>query len=256
MKITAPKRADVRIKKYFNPLKTSLTIIQKQNNNESAVEDLCKKFLIQVFGYEEFAIYNQERTGTQQTTDFVIKNNKNQFLWVCECKSIKENLNKDKWLKQLKGYCCSTNANWGILTNGISWIMYYIWQKGNERPQHIKVYEIENILEISNCKTGRNLLYPFCAEAVSKQLREALLEEQKALSIECLGKCLLNETVLNALKWRIKQTENITIEIESIRKQMQKLVPQFANIRVYNKKRNNKLRKQTHQTSVSQGEIK
>ncbi|MDD6173027.1 MAG: type I restriction enzyme HsdR N-terminal domain-containing protein [Elusimicrobiaceae bacterium] len=232
MKITITKRVDARICKYLNELKKSLRVIQKQNNNESAVEDLCKKFLIHLFGYDEFSIYNQERTGAQQETDFVIKNDKNQFIWICECKSMKENLYKDKWLSQLKGYCCTTNSNWGILTNGLSWVIYYVFQKGNEQPQHTKVYEIENILEIRNCKQDRNKLYPFCAEAVSKQLREKLLEKQKALSCECLGCALISENVLTMLSKQIKKAEGITIKEEDLAKQIKKLIPQFKDLKI------------------------
>lgn len=256
MKITITKRVDSRIHKYLNELKKNLSVIQKQNNNESAVEDLCKKFLVKLFGYNEFSIYNQERTGAQQETDFVIKNDKNQFVWVCECKSMKENLYKEKYLSQLKGYCCATNANWGILTNGLSWIIYYVFQKGNDQPQHTKVYEIENILEIQNCKTGRNKLYPFCSEAVTKCLRDKLLDEQKALSAACLGKCLLSDTVLKVLKQQIQKIEKIKIETECLKQHIQKLVPQFADIRVYNKRKPNKLSKRNNNKVPHQGEIK
>lgn len=255
MNITITKRVDSRIRKHLNELKKSLSVIQKQNNNESAVEDLCKKFLVHIFGYDELHIYNQEKTGAQQETDFVIKNDKNQFVWICECKSMKENLYKDKWLSQLKGYCCATNASWGILTNGLSWIIYYVFQKGNEQPQHIKVYEIENILEIQNCKTDRNKLYPFCSEAVTKCLRDKLLDEQKALSAECLGKCLLSDAVLKILKRQIQKTKKIKIETERLKQYIQRLVPQFADIRVYNKRKTNKLKKRTS-NKVPQGATK
>lgn len=252
-KIEISKKAEKRITRFLNEAKKELEHIYKTDIRERPIEDWCYDFLINVCGYDKYSIDYQEKTCGRKAVDIAIKDEKKQILWLCECKKTSEKLSK--WENELQKYCCELNAEWGVLTNGLSWRIYHFYHEGNT-PKYTLVYEIKDILRIRNCKQDRKILYPFCAEAVTKRLRDKLLEEQKALSAECLGKCLLSDTVLNVLKRKIKKTEKITIDIESLKQHIQKLVPQFADIRVYNKRKTNKLSRQNNNKAPQQGEIK
>lgn len=224
------KRAEKRIGQAFNRAKKELEHIHKTDNRERPVEDWCYDFLINVLGYEKYNVDYQAKTCGSKAVDIAIKDDKKQILWLCECKKMSEKLGS-KWEDELQKYCCECKVEWGILTNGISWAMYYFYHEGNI-PKRILVYKIQDILHIRNCKQDRNKLYPFCAEAVSKQLREKLLEKQKALSCECLGCALISENVLTMLSKQIKKAEGITIKEEDLAKQIKKLIPQFKDLKI------------------------
>lgn len=158
-------------------------------------------------------------------------------------------------MAELQKYCCERNVKWGILTNGNSWRIYYFYHQDNNTPKYVLIYEIKDLLRISNCKSGREVLFPFCIEALKKSIRENLLNKKMALSDKCFGQALLSKNVLEALRKQIKITEGFKIEKEELVVQIKNLIPQFKNLKVSKKghKRNScrKLCKQKEEAPVS-----
>lgn len=248
-----PKTPEKRISNSFNKAKKDLEYIAKTNNKEKPIEHWCKEFFVNVLGYDKENVDYQENTCGRKAVDITIKDDKKQIFWLCECKKISENLNK--WVAELQKYCCERNVKWGILTNGNSWRIYYFYHQDNNTPKYVLIYEIKDILRISNCKSGREVLFPFCIEALKKSIRENLLNKKMALSDKCFGQALLSKNVLEALRKQIKITEGFKIEKEEVVVQIKNLIPQFKNLKVSKKghKRNScrKLCKQKEEAPVS-----
>lgn len=230
--MSIPKIPEKRIINSFNNAKKELERISKKNNKEKPVEAWCHDFFVNVLGYDKGNIDYRENTCGRKAVDLTISDGKKQVLWLCECKKISENLNK--WIGELQKYCCERNAKWGILTNGISWRMYHFYHDGNT-PKYVLIYEIKDILRISNCKSGREVLFPFCIEALKKSIREKLLNKKMALSDKCFGQALLSKNVLEALRKQIKISEGFKIEKEELVLQIKNLIPQFKGLKVSKK---------------------
>lgn len=171
------KEVNNRIKKNWNEFKKDIIKAKENNPKETFVENMCKRILISVFGYDQNSMNNQDIIHYLDAVDFVIKDTKtNKIMWVVECKKIKEDINKEKWIKQIKKYCLESKTNWGILTNGFNWSIYYLDNK--KEPVTVnKVYEITDITELSDTDSDISKLYPFTREALGKGEREKLLKK-------------------------------------------------------------------------------
>lgn len=224
------KKAEKRIGQSFTTAKKELEHIYKTDSRERSVEAWCYNFLINVLGYDKDKVDYQEKTCGSKAVDITIKDDKKQILWLCECKKISEKLG-NKWEYELQKYCCERNAEWGILTNGISWCMYHFYHEGNT-PKYTLVYEIKDVLLIRNCKQDRKKLYPFSIEAVKNDIRAKLLNKKRVLSNECFGRALISENVLATLRLQIKKSEGYTITEEDLAKQIKKLIPQFKDLKI------------------------
>lgn len=190
-------RVDTRIKENLKKFQDQLLRLQELDAKEPPTEKVAMDMLCDVFGYDLEHVFGQYGNNGR-ACDAVIKDDKRVF-YVFECKRIgtpKKDFSKH--LSQLIEYCATMNVPWGILSNGAYWQLYYIDLKA-QRVAATLVWDFD-VLELSHRQAAhRELLLPLCREAIAKRLKEEILEEQRALSVENIARVLLSDEILKAI---------------------------------------------------------
>lgn len=241
-------RVDARIKQNLKKHQNRLLRLQELDAKEPQTEKEAMDMLCDVFGYDLEHIYGQYGNNNGRSCDAVIKNDKKIF-YVFECKRINTPKEKfSKHLRQVIEYCATLNVPWAILTNGVYWQLLYVDVKAKPVTA-LLVWEFD-ILEINRRQTAhRELLLPLCREAISKKLKEKILDEKLTLSAENIARAILSDEVLKKIITVLRRKTGVLLEMNSAENEIRKLIPNLAeNIRGF--------RASTKKTKTKKADIK
>lgn len=195
--------------------------LRKQvNSPEANSVVLIHTLLRESFGYKNEDIYAEENLGNKHV-DISISMNPNKIL-LCECKRFNEN---KKFInaapKQLGAYCQLKGCEWGIISDGIFWQLYFYDQKNKK----VKLVYEANFLDIGEKNITENYCKPFyifCAE-VNPKTRKEILQINEALSRENFLQILHSKACVGFFikylkKLPIKKAEKELLVKETLRK--------------------------------------
>lgn len=223
-------RVDTRIKENLKKYQNQLLRLQELDAKEPPTERVAMDMLCDVFGYDLEHVFGQYGTNGR-ACDAVIKDDKKVF-YVFECKRIGVDKKEfHKHVRQVIEYCSTLNVSWGILTNGAYWQLYYVDVKA--QPVTATLVWDFDVLELSHRQGAhRELLLPLCREAISKRLKESILEEKLALSTDNLARVLLGDEVLKAISGVLKRKVGAKVDIDVLESKIRELCPNLPeNIR-------------------------
>ncbi|QXE20018.1 tyrosine-type recombinase/integrase [Clostridium sp. 001] len=130
-------------------------------NEETIKVNIVKKFLT-IIGYNEDYFYFELVLGNKDRVDMAIKNIKTlvEVLYV-EVKKVRHKFTDDDFT-QLANYLNANNINWGILTNGKTYILFNQLVNGKANEKFILTFnlfnnELKNDFIISNSRNINNL---------------------------------------------------------------------------------------------------
>ena len=164
-----------RMKESWKDCQGTLKTAKTKGIRESAMEDICKFILLNVFGYDTYKVETQEGMHVLDSVDFSLKDPETgKIVWIVESKTMNEYVDEGKWVDQIGKYCLKSKTNWAILTNGLKWAIYYKDINAASAGAR-KVYEIDDITVLSATEKDMEKLYPFTKEALKNGVREKLL---------------------------------------------------------------------------------
>ncbi len=202
-------------------LKRYQTIVTKAVNNdvnESDTVTIITDILSDVFGFDKFSNLTSEYAIRKTFCDLAIKVN-NKIPLLIECKAVGINL-KDEHIRQATNYAAELGTDWVVLTNAKEWKVYkVIFSQPIDKQL---VYEF-NLLDLQVRSADMlELLYPLCVEAFPKGNPDGLdsLYEQKSIfNRYVIGRLLLDEDMLGALKRKFKKLfPEMKIDAEALKK--------------------------------------
>lgn len=224
-------RVDTRIKENLKKYQTQLLRLKELNAKEPPTEKVAMDMLCDLFGYDLEHVFGQYGNNNGRACDAVIKDDKKVF-YVFECKRVgTEKKEFNKHVRQVIEYCSTLNVPWGILSNGIYWQLYYVDVKA--QPVTATLVWDFDVLELSHRQAAhREVLLPLCREAISKRLKESILEEKRALSTENIARVLLSDEVLKAISGVFKRKVGVRVDMDTLEAKIRELCPNLPeNIR-------------------------
>lgn len=224
-------RVDTRIKENLKKYQTQLLRLKELNAKEPPTEKVAMDMLCDLFGYDLEHVFGQYGNNNWRACDAVIKDDKKVF-YVFECKRVgTEKKEFNKHVRQVIEYCSTLNVPWGILSNGIYWQLYYVDVKA--QPVTATLVWDFDVLELSHRQAAhREVLLPLCREAISKRLKESILEEKRALSTENIARVLLSDEVLKAISGVFKRKVGVRVDMDTLEAKIRELCPNLPeNIR-------------------------
>ena len=224
-------RVDTRIKENLKKYQEKLVRLQKLNAKEPPTEKVAMDMLCDVFGYDLEHVFGQYGNNNGRSCDAVIKDDRKVF-YVFECKRIGTTKKEfSKHLRQVIEYCATLNVPWGILTNGVYWQLFYVDVKTQPVTATL-VWEFD-VLELSHRQAAhRKLLLPLCREAISKRLKEQILDEKLALSPENIARAMLSDEVLKVIIAVLRRRTGARVDMDMLEAEIRKLAPNLPeNVR-------------------------
>lgn len=224
-------RVDTRIKENLKKYQTQLLRLKELNAKEPPTEKVAMDMLCDLFGYDLEHVFGQYGNNNGRACDAVIKDDKKVF-YVFECKRVgTEKKEFNKHVRQVIEYCSTLNVPWGILSNGIYWQLYYVDVKA--QPVTATLVWDFDVLELSHRQAAhREVLLPLCREAISKRLKESILEEKRALSVENIARVILSDEVLKAISGVFKRKVGVRVDMDTLEAKIRELCPNLPeNIR-------------------------
>ena len=223
-------RVDTRIKENLKKYQKQLLRLQELDAKEAPTEKIAMDMLCDVFGYDLEHVFGQYGNNGR-SCDAVIKDDQKVF-YVFECKRIgTDQKDFNKHIRQVIEYCATLNVPWGILTNGAYWQLYYVDIKA--QPVTAELIWDFDVLELSHRQAAhRELLLPLCREAIAKRLKEGILEEKRALSVENIARVLFSDEVLKAISGVLRRKVGARVDVDTLEAKIRELCPNLPeNIR-------------------------
>ena len=219
-------RVDTRIKENLKKYQNQLLRLQELNAKEPPTEKVAMDMLCDIFGYDLEHVFGQYGNNNGRSCDAVIKDDKKVF-YVFECKRIGTPKKEfSKHLRQVIEYCATLNVPWGILTNGAYWQLFYVDIKAQPVTATL-VWEFD-VLELSHRQAShRELLLPLCREALSKHLKEQILDEKLALNPENIARAMLSDEVLKAIIAVLRRKTGVRVDSATVEAEIRKLAPKL-----------------------------
>ena len=192
----AQDRVRAAVKKYQKPLSD----LAARDANEGETRLLVTDFLCDGLGYDKYSDLSMEYAVQRDFADYAIRIDKELVAFI-EVKRVGTRLGM-KHLRQVQMYAVNEGVEWVVLTNGSEWQVYHL------TAGLPVVTEIAFSVDLSGPETAAHkakLLFYLSRESMKKRQIDELWQQQRATCPQSLGKALVSESVLEALRkqlWR------------------------------------------------------
>lgn len=103
--------------------------------NETAVRTQLIDPILNALGWDtsnpDYVKHN-ETTTDKDIPDYALLKNKQRKLFV-EAKNLKVDINNKKTVRQIADYCYHNSTDYGVLTNGMNWLLFETYQKDTDQ---------------------------------------------------------------------------------------------------------------------------
>lgn len=200
----------VDVYKALKKISPDLIKAKDENLNEANTRELIIKVFEDVFGYEITTEITLELPIKGKYADIAIKiNDKPRLLIEVKAAYIKLN---DNHIYQAEWYAShEKECRWVILTNGITWNLYYITCDGNVGNE--LAFSVDLTDNIDKAADSLNLLH---RQSIINNSLEDYWKTRVALSPESIGKALSTKDILFHIRRVIRKNEGILIHPEDL----------------------------------------
>lgn len=209
-----------------NQAKTIKRIIHNRSLEKTDVLLLIIPLLNEAFGYEKEWICTEECIENKRI-DIVIKQPKGLIL--CECKRFTEKgILANNACNQLKEYCAKKGGEWGILTDGIRWQLWY-WNAKNQQMELVKECDFMDLpqrITSNYCEK----FYIFHSSVLDKE-RLKMKWHREALEENNIKKIIHSKPCLKVLQAEIKRIYKYKPSDDILRDILQQYFPLPQGIR-------------------------
>lgn len=214
MKAPHPKwEADARealrnaIRRFNKPLKD----LMARDANEGDTRLLVTDFLTEGFGYDKYADLTTEYQVKGDFADYGIRIDK-ELVAFLETKRVATKLNM-RHLRQVQSYAVNEGVEWLILTNGAEWQVYHL--TGGLPVVTDLAFRVDLLADTSLTEKVDSLFY-LCRESLKRRQMDDLWKTKAASSPKSIGKVLLSDSVLKAMKTELRRQTGQRIEESQI----------------------------------------
>jgi hypothetical protein len=130
-----------------------------------------------------------------------------------EVKRVATKLN-GKHLRQVEMYAVNEGVEWLILTNGASWQVYHVT---GGLPVVIDLAFDVDLLGEESAAVKANKLFYISREALRRRQLDELWKAKAATSPKSMGKALLSDPVLDALRKELRRATGMNLRAEGAR---------------------------------------
>jgi predicted type IV restriction endonuclease len=168
-------------------------------------------FLCDALGYDKYSDLTTEYVVRGQYADYGIRIDGNLLAFI-EVKRVGTNLNKSH-LRQVEMYAVNEGVEWVILTNGTIWQVYHI---GNTTPIQVDLaLEVDLLTKGKRTQKIEELTY-LSRESMVKRRMDELWQATKATAPESLGKIVLSDSVVSAIRNQLRRETGHRITNEEV----------------------------------------
>lgn len=218
------------LKKLTTGIRNQADSIKRITNNRSLEKTdvlvLIIPLLNEAFGYKKEWICTEERIEKKRV-DIIIK--QPQGFILCECKRFTEKGSlSDAAGKQLKEYCVQKGCEWGILTDGIRWQLWY-W---NSKIQQLELVKACDFMDLPQRITPNycEKFYIFHSNVLNKERLE-MKKRREALEENNIKKIIHSRPCLKVLQAEIKRIYKYKPSEDSLRDMLQQYFPLPQGVR-------------------------
>jgi hypothetical protein len=209
------ERVRAAIKKYSKPLADLLA----RDANEGDTRLLVTDFLCDGLGYDKYEDLTTEYNVKGDFADYGVRIEKDLTAFI-EVKRVATKLN-GKHLRQVEMYAVNEGVEWLILTNGASWQVYHVT---GGLPVVIDLAFDVDLLGEESAAAKANKLFYISREALRRRQLDELWKAKAATSPKSMGKALLSDPVLDALRKELRRATGMNLEQKELARVMRESV--------------------------------
>lgn len=211
---TAPKweteareRVKTAVRKFAKPLGDLIA----RDANEGDTRLFVTDFLCYALGYDKYEDLTTEYQVKGEFADYGIRIDK-QLVAFIEVKRCTTKLGV-KHLRQVEMYAVNEGVEWIILTNGAVWQVYHIT---GGLPVIVDLAIAVDLTSDATVAHKANELFYLTREALKRRAIDELWKAKAATSPKSLGKALLAEPVVEAVRKELRRSTGQQVESKEI----------------------------------------
>jgi hypothetical protein len=209
------ERVRAAVKKYSKPLADLLA----RDANEGDTRLLVTDFLCDGLGYDKYEDLTTEYNVKGDFADYGVRIEKELTAFI-EVKRVATKLN-GKHLRQVEMYAVNEGVEWLILTNGAAWQVFHVT---GGLPIVIDLAFEVNLLGDESPAVKANKLFYISREALRRRQLDELWKAKAATSPKSMGKALLSEPVLDALRKELRRATGMNLDAKELARVMRESV--------------------------------
>lgn len=203
--------AQARIKVALQRMSSALVDMGARDANEGDTRLFVTDFLCDALGYDKYSDLTTEYVVRGQYADYGIRIDNNLVAFI-EVKRVGTNLNKSH-LRQVEMYAVNEGVEWVILTNGAIWQVYHI---GNTTPIQVDLaMEVDLLAKSKRIQKIEELVY-LSRESMIRRRMDELWQATKATAPESLGRMVLSDPVVSAIRQQLRRETGHRITNEEV----------------------------------------
>ena len=208
---TVEKRLSEQVPRYQKLLKEAHARGDKEGNTGKIVVNM----LSEVFGFNEFKDLDLEYTIGEEKyeCDVAVKIDR-KVRYLVEIKAIGVVKLAGKHISQVEAYGFREGIQWVVLTNGIRWQVYRVWQKGrapNKKLTREQICDFDFREMKPRNKKDQETLFMLCKRGVNKALFEEVYERQQVVNKHTIAATLMmSDEVHKIIARELKKLEQNT----------------------------------------------
>jgi len=208
-----PNKVCDRLTTGMKHMRPTITDQRAKDVSEADTVKLVMDLLVAVFGFDKYADVTSEHAIRGTYCDLAVKiNDKLKFL--IEVKAVGISL-EDRHVKQVVDYAANEGTDWVVLTNAVTWRLYYVVFAKPIDKQLIAEIDLSTI----DCKdeTQQQSLFLFTKEGFAHDAQDEARNLKDATSRYLLAALILkNESVLDAIRRELRRVVKVNIDEEKI----------------------------------------
>lgn len=186
---TVKKRLIEQVPSYQRVLKEA----QARGDNEANTGKIVVNMLSDVFGFDKFKDLDKEyKIAGGDRCDVAVKI-EGKVRYLVEVKAIGRGFT-ERHFKQVEAYGDKAGIQWVVLTNGVDWRVYRVWEKGRGKNKKLTREQVcaLNFEDVKpKTQEGQEKLFMLCRRGVKKALFEELYDRQQVVNEHTIAALLM-----------------------------------------------------------------
>jgi hypothetical protein len=205
--VEARERVKAAVKKYSKPLGDLLA----RDANEGDTRLLVTDFICDGLGYDKYEDLTTEYNVKGDFADYGVRIDR-QLVAFIEVKRVATRLN-GKHLRQVEMYAVNEGVEWLILTNGGQWQVFHL--TGGLPVVIDLAFEVDLLSDETTAVKAGKLFY-LTRDALKRRQLDELWKAKAATSPKSVGRALLSDPVLDALRKELRRGTGLNVETKEL----------------------------------------
>lgn len=200
-KINKKSRLNKINKEFTQQIGRIATQIAKGKRNEEETRRWCVDLLRSAMGYKDTDI-ETELSVLGQRVDIALKDSDKVFM-VIECKAATVKLG-DAAINQAATYAMALGAEWTVVTNGCTWMLFYVAPSKGGEPDLYLVFNVEILDDDGLSKEDAEYLYLLTKESVLSGDTKQAFHNAYCLAFDEIRSAICSGPILSQIARKIE----------------------------------------------------